>query len=350
MSVDSLLHNYTSASARAFLIDHHSGAEAILVVAKRTYHLGDGGIDPVPQEDAEPIRLHDELHAGDESSVRYPSDLVDDKPGTDVVVVATAHPPAKKATSMRVSIAIDTDGGVRSRSLTVFGRRVWYRGPLGVVPGPPAPLGPTPLIYENAFGGTGGDGPVDWRNPCGRGAAADKSTLIDQPAHVIEDPADATLPAGFGAIAAQWSPRRERAGTHDERWRRERAPLRPLDFEPRHNNCAATGLWFERPLVGYEQIRIEGVHSQGPLQFRLPKFEPVFRCDTVDRTLRLDTHLDTVVVDTDKRHVQLTWRATMRAPIKLQRVKRLRIIARRTASPASSVSTSLSREDSRRRP
>ena len=120
-----------------------------------------------------PIRVEDELFEGTNAygSVRYPCDWVDEKPGTDVVVVGSAHPPDGAIfTEMDVSVRV----GRLFKAVRVHGPRV-YQGAVfgGVSPGPPGRLGATPIQYEHAFGGVddGGTERMTWeaRNPAGVG-------------------------------------------------------------------------------------------------------------------------------------------------------------------------------------
>src|SRR5262249_5228934 len=68
------------------------------------------------------------------------------------------------------------------RAARVFGTRVYQPGVLGVVPGPPEPLRPTPLVYELTWGGTdrGADGLATsfGANPVGVGFAVDRRGAV----------------------------------------------------------------------------------------------------------------------------------------------------------------------------
>ena len=120
---------------------------------------------------------------------------------------------------------------------------------------------------------------VERRNPVGTGLAADPARLVGQRAPVIEDPLAAIpwrTPTGFGPIPASWSPRAEWMGTHDEAWRRERAPVRPIDFNPRASCAAPPDLWSEVPLTGDEPVEIVGATPEGVWRFQLPRYTPRF--------------------------------------------------------------------------
>jgi hypothetical protein len=326
------LRNHSVAAARCVpSVDRH-GRDVIVVVAKVTLEVSIHGEVWRAAEPA-PVRVRDETVAGGWSSIRFPSDLADEKLGTDVLLVGTAHPPRREKVNeadatLRVARPAVGDGAPRlaiEKTVRVFGPRVFYSGALGVVPGPAAALAPTPLTYENAYGGTDASDPInlvtELRNPVGTGFARKRATLAGRPAPLLEDPAApiagrAPAPACFGAIASHWSPRTERVGTHDEVWRRERAPYRPLDFDPRHNNFAPDDLHVDEPLSGGELVQVTGVLSEGAWRFRLPSYALAFegRVDAV--RVDLPGHLDTVIVDADARRVELVWRTTLRVPKK----------------------------------
>src|SRR5204862_3276586 len=104
----------------------------------------------------------------------------------------------------------------------------------------PLPFTSMPLCWERAYGGKApGSTAFEPRNPIGRGFGETRQQLHDQRLPNVEDPAapirrwrDRPVPAGFGALAGHWSPRRERAGTYDEAWRRQKLPLFPDDCHP----------------------------------------------------------------------------------------------------------------------
>jgi hypothetical protein len=310
------------------MVDRH-GQDVMVAVAKIAYAVSPAGavtLAPPPI-----VRLFDVATSdAARSSLRFASDMVDDKPGTDVVMVGTAHPPAgSAATSVDVALRIGRAGKPLGKLVRVHGPRVWYQGVRGVVPGPAAWLEPTPLIYELAFGGVDDESAeapvVDWRNPSGSGVAADRATLIGRAAPQIEDPgapldSSEPAPAGFGPIASSWLPRARLAGTYDERWRRERAPVRPLDFDPRHNSVAHPDLWTATPLAGTEPVEVLNATADGAWCFALPAYAPEIRAVMRGIVTKLGTHLDTLHIDADRRTVELSWRASIPMPRKLEQL------------------------------
>jgi hypothetical protein len=295
------------------------GRAVFVTIARLTYSVDVEGKVRLAREPS-PIRFCDILdgrlvrHAdgtlAPSTTLRFPSDDFDYKPGTDVLLVATAHPPdGAGATLAEVSLRV----GSIHRRLRVWGPRVHYDSTLGIVPGPPAQLSPTPLVYELAHGGTDPAHPdeMDLENPIGCSRARDRRMLIGRPAPSIEDPAEPLRPAGVAPIAPSWSPRRERFGTLDETWRRERAPHLPHDFDPRHRSSAPEGQWSEQPLPPDVPIELVGVTPEPRWSFRLPRYGLSFATASSRGERELSTHLDTLLIDADARRVEVTFRSSV---------------------------------------
>ena len=181
-------------SVRCAVLDDPAGREHVVTVAKVSWAVTPEGSVSLHYPPA-PVRFSATKRDGAGSSLRYPDDLVHDRPGTDVVMNGTAHPPpGDRGTSMDVTLRVGAqDQLLIDKTVKVYGPRVWQKTLTGVAPGPPATLVPTPLIYENTFGGhddtvDSDDQPFEHRNPVGTGVAANRATLIDQHTPCIEDP------------------------------------------------------------------------------------------------------------------------------------------------------------------
>jgi hypothetical protein len=281
----------------------------------------------VPARTARPIRFGDEWW-GDPATtpVRYPADATGFKPGTDVIVVADGHAPeGEPVKSFDVAVRV----GPLAKTLRVFGLRVWQDAGAGL--SAPRPVLQQTIRYDHAWGGLDEADPTigDCRNPVGRGAVADRSSLTHQPAPCIEDPlhlisntSTAQLPAGFGAIGPHWLPRREHVGSYDEAWQRDQAPLLPQDYDARANQCGSPGLIATPHLRGGEEVGLLNLHpGGGPLAFVLPAWRPILTFARRGRTPEQVTPvLDTVVIDTldvqapSRVIVELTWRAVTTMP------------------------------------
>lgn len=322
VDLEKLIDNRSPMAVRCFPMDDRNGRDIMVVIAKLTYEVSSFGAASLAFPPS-PVRTSDEpVNESRWSSIRYPADLVEDKPGTDVLLVGTAHP-QRGATRVDVSLRVEAGTHTIQKAVRVHGRRVFMSGMLGPTPGPAEPLGPTPLIYELAYGGYDDSDPtdirIDRRNPAGIGVVRQRERLVGTLAPQIEDPVvglggRGPMPVGFGAIPASWEPRLSRAGTYDAAWRRDRAPLPPVDRDPRFNCTAPDDLHSDVPLHGDEPVEVLGATPEGVWRFRLPRHAATFR--SVVRGVIQDhpTHLDTFLVDADHRRVELTWRASFPMP------------------------------------
>ncbi len=120
---------------RAFARDR-DGAEVWVVAVRAAFIVqADGTL--VPQAEQPPVCVAPE-HLGDPagSSLRYEMDTIRTKPGTDVILHATAHAPSQEpAPYVDVGFAV----GRQRKGLRVYGDRVWTTGVLGLGPGRPEP-------------------------------------------------------------------------------------------------------------------------------------------------------------------------------------------------------------------
>ncbi len=319
---------------RCVPMDDRAGREVLVVIAKMTWSLSQAGAATIARP-ISPVRIFDVPRSdAPHASLRFASDAAPEKPGTDVLLLGTAYPPRPDTTKMNVSLRVEAGHASLHKVLTVHGPRVWQPALLGLTPGPSGKMGPTPLAWELAFGGIDATDPdaiaADYRNLSGTGFLERRAGLAGRPAPVIEDPrvplsSRTPAPAGFGPIPPHWQPRSLRIGTLDEAWKRERAPLRPLDFDARHHSSAPEGQWMETPLVGDEPVEVLGATPDGALRFRLPRYAPVFHSTVRGETFAHETHMDTLLIDADERRVELVWRVSVRLPRKSEHLERITV-------------------------
>ena len=255
------------------------------------------------------------------SSYKYEPEVALLKPATDVVLIGHARPSASGQTQIDVGIKV----GPVQKLARVFGERFWVRTKDAVVMSRPGALQPTPLIWENAFGGIDAarSAPermlLEPRNPVGTGfgqpLARDGERLklpnIEDPQHLIRDYGEVVPPCGFGFTSPNWYPRASFAGTYDETWNKTRKPLLPADFDRRFFNAAAPGLIAPGHLRGNEPVVILNATSAPRVDFRLPAYSPPL-CRVAVRgepDVTLSTVLDTVIVNADEQLLMLLWRA-----------------------------------------
>lgn len=285
------------------------GAEHLVFAAKAAFVVGPSGVlSPAPTP---PVISTTDTFLGEpaHTSLTGEAELGPPKPRTDCVLRGRAVPSSRSTTRTRVSFSV----GSMAQHAVVLGPRRWIRR-TSPEPSEPQPIGePVPLVWERAFGGVDAT-PDDARahvwqrdNPVGRGLLAEgtKKDLdaeelpqLEDPSAPIESPRSRPRPVGFGFVARHWEPRLAFGGTYDTRWRRERMPLVPEDFDPRFHQAAAPALSRER-LRGGERLVAEGVSSVGRIALALPRaeMEVLVRTRTANHIVQLA--LDTVMLDTE---------------------------------------------------
>lgn len=294
-----------------------------LVAVKATFDiLPDGRTRP--SDDQLPVFMQGQYLDGDfEKSLVYEFDFFGVKQGTDVLVNAAAHAPGgRPVTALDVGFQL----GPITKRLKVFGDRFWTVSLVGGrdVISDPAPFVSQPIGYENAFGGwdrTASD-PKDHRlearNPVGRGFVSNPHGRLGRPLPNVEDPADLVggwqsrpNPAGFGAIACHWSPRREFAGTYDDAWLKTRFPMWAIDLDPRYYASAPLDQQVKGFLRGGEPARAINLSPHGPIQFHLPKL--VFGFATRKRRDVIHTRgqLATVILEPEVPRVIMVWQSSL---------------------------------------
>lgn len=309
------------------------GREFLVVILKYTFAVDAGGRVEIVPDGVQPYTT-DECNGDDPatSSIRKPSDLAEEKPGTDVLLVGHAHPQTREATHVDVSLSV---GPIR-KVVRAYGLRAWQWGTFGgLTPGPARPIRePVPLIYELAWGGLDLSDPArpvgDPRNTVGRGVAREPRSLIGEPAAQLEDPKNPigrrdAAPASFGAIHRHWQPRASFAGTYDQTWMETKMPLLPDDFDTRFHVTAPLDQWSATPLRSDEMVEIIGATPEGTWRFQLPRISPGFSSFVGTTRSEHRTHLDTLLIDADKRQVELTWRAAVPLPRKYEMLESVRI-------------------------
>jgi hypothetical protein len=276
-----------------------------------------------------PLRLHDhqpppamaDVHWGDPatSSLRYAGQGLAHRPVPEIYLSGCAVPAGGRAVrEMTVRLRV----GECSKRVQVVGDRSWMRGLVRPRASRPESFVGMPLVYERAYGGTRRDGrqvlDCEPRNPVGRGRHADAAAALDQPLPNLEAPGsrigdwdDVAEVAGFGPIPAAWQPRLAHAGTYDERWADERAPLWPEDVAPPFFCAAAPALASPQPLRGGEPVVLEGCSVDGVIAFQLPHQRLVAKHYYGDRTLRTPLTLDAVLLEPDAAAVTLMWRCVV---------------------------------------
>lgn len=268
---------------------------------------------PAPSEHQAPPPLED-VWWGEPgaSSLRLEGQSTWHRPGTDIYLLGQAWAPGgRPARESAVSIQV----GPCRRVLRACGPRYWAQGLVAMKPSEPEPFTCIPLRYELAWGG-----PTEPRNPVGRGLHGSAREAREQPLPQLESPdspvrgpTETVEPAGVGPVARTWLPRRALAGTYDQAWRERRAPLWPLDFDPRFFLAAAPGLYTHQALQGGEPVVLSGLSPDGSWSFPLPRRRLLAKATFRRRVERREMRLDGVLLEPEAQSLTLYWRAAIPA-------------------------------------
>ena len=280
------------------------------------------------------------------SSYKYEPEGAFTKSATDVALIGAAHAPTTGATEVYVRLC----AGPLEKTIRVVGDRIWYRS-LGMTVATAAePFETIPLTWEHAFGGWDRSHPdqeqhaFEPRNPVGTGFRAkhgrfeDGTRLpnLEDPRQPLRDYGGAATPAGFGFTSPEWQPRASFGGTYDQKWADRRSPLLPTDFNRRFFSAAAPGLTAAGYFQGDETVSVENASARGTLTFHLPGTPPpVCRVQLPQRPdAVVETHLDTVIIDTDEHLLMVVWRGNLVLPGGPHDVSEIQIQAERVPAPA----------------
>ncbi|NVJ24468.1 DUF2169 domain-containing protein [Myxococcus sp. AM011] len=309
------LENLTSFGAISFPSLDGTGCEQLVVCVSGHFELPRAGrasdTPPARSDRQGPPPLVDSYwHSPETSSLRMEGQSTWYRPATDIYISGRAWAPrGRPVKEMQVAARI----GPCQKTLHVLGERVWARGVLTLQPSVPLPFDSLPLVYERSFGG-----PMEARNPVGRGFHGSSKAALEQPLPNFEDPAHRLThfsqqvpPWGLGPLSRYWQPRLAWAGTYDEAWVEQRAPLWPADFDPRFFLAAAHGLAAAPWLKGGEPVVLSGLSPDGPLSFPLPRHRLVIKAIFRDRVERRPMVLDAVHIEPDERGLTLIWRAAV---------------------------------------
>ena len=303
------------------------GYDQATVLVKGTFDLRTRGPEPMVSEEQAKVTHGDQFHGDPEtSSVKYESDGGPAKAGTDVVLIGHAYTSRRAAGGFAdVGLA----AGPLRKTVRVFGDRCWVRAAGSWEMSRPLAFERMPLVYERAFGGADTSDPAatahayEQRNPVGTGFTTGKRAAqidglrlpnLEDPLNLIENPGDKPAPAGFGFIGRSWLPRMAFAGTYDERWKAERCPFLPLDFDDRHHRGAHPDLTAPYHFRGGEPVIVSNASDAGEVRFNVPARAVEVAVSIKGVAQHHRPALDTIVIEPDARRVVLSWRATFRCP------------------------------------
>jgi uncharacterized protein YjbI with pentapeptide repeats len=282
------------------------GQLEMTVVVRGVFRIAPGAPLTAIESPVEAGSLAGDLFGDDDDERTGPllhaSDFADFKLKTDLLLRGTCHPGEGRAVRVcTVRFAV----GTWSKSLRVFGRRVWTER-IGEPVSEPAPFVSMPITWENAFGG-----PEHARNPAGKGHRTPELPAVEDPEAPLRSRRDTPEPASFGALNPGWPQRSGKVGTdYGKKWKKTRAPFYAADFDWSYFNAAPPDQQLDRYLAGDEALVFEYLHPEAiRLTARLPGVRPRVLCRRTDgATTDVTMNLDTLLADLDRGRIELVWR------------------------------------------
>ncbi len=312
--------------------------KSVFTVVKATYSFSTDGIIKIA-DTQKPLCYGDE-YTGDpgKSSIKYTSDIVQEKKGSDIALIGHAYTPDNTYMT-KIDTALQV--GKTLKNIRVSGDRFWKWSSLGISKTRPLPFKKMPLVYERAFGGSDRSDKNEkkhgysYENPVGTGltksknkAAINEKQLPNLEYHNSEQKKwnDNPIPACYGFIAPHWAPRVKKAGTFDEDWKQNRMPLMPEDFDISFYNAASPGLVVEDGLKGTEQIILVNLHPENEkVSFNLPGINITTAYIFEDQTYKPAVVLDTLLIEPDENVFTMVWRSKMVDRGRLRELKQVNV-------------------------
>lgn len=314
--------NVTALPASWTMGFRRDGRELLVVIAKATYVLPRNGEESVLAAEQVPL-VEADVFTGEPgfSAPVYETDYAHAKPACDVLLIGSAYaPPGRRVTRTVVGLKV----GTMSKQFAVVGPRTWKLGVLGITAGDPNPFESLPITYDCAFGGTDrtraahGQAKTFLSNPVGAGywSSADRingkpmpnTEQVDRP---VTKPDGDYLPMAFSPIGRNWAPRSSFAGTYDQEWIENTAPLWPADFDERYFQAAPPDQVIPHPKGG-EQVILRNLTPDGERAFRLPVYRmPITFVPHKGRDATREGVIDTITIEPDRERFTLTWRVTL---------------------------------------
>ncbi|MTD28509.1 DUF2169 family type VI secretion system accessory protein [Erwinia sorbitola] len=321
--------NRTPYAASSSWIRDSNGAEVWVVAVKATYNfLPDGQV--VLSEIQHPLYSGPVMHSAGKSLL-YDNEVGASKPFTDVILNGSAWSPTDSA-SPEFSIGLRIDNNVKLAR--VYGERVWE----GRGYSAPEPTERVELLYENMV--CGPEYASGYANPVGVNLSTERlESLSRLPSIEMLGQSDTDI-RGFGALASHWPDRVCYAGTYDNHWSLQRAPLLPEDFNPLYwQLLPETDKKKARQLKGGELVTLAGVtpktFSESRLiSFFLPKVSLLFRTRFFDGSIQEHrAKLHTVTIEPDRNQIMMVWHTTLSCHRKVNQLAEVLIKEKKWLTP-----------------
>ncbi|NKI94699.1 DUF2169 domain-containing protein [Rhizobacter sp. SG703] len=298
------------------------GRELLVVIVKATYALPDHGGEAQLHAGQVPLVEADRFSGEPGASAPlHESDYAHGKPACDVLLLGSAHAPGGRPTT---HCGVGLKVGSLVKQFKVVGPRHWQKRLVGATRSAPQYFSQLPISYDVAFGGTDRTDEADGRihayeeNPVGRGYWHRLQHIDGQPLpstealdEDVDSPDGRYRPQAFSPIGRSWLPRRRHAGTYDQDWIENTAPLWPDDFDERYFQAAAPDQVMPWPQGG-EEVVLKNLTPDGLRRFALPRRAmPVTFIPHRGHDVTREASIDTLVFEPDEGRFSLTWRVAL---------------------------------------
>ncbi|EBS6871706.1 DUF2169 domain-containing protein [Salmonella enterica] len=300
------VNNRTPYMTKGSWVRGRKGEEIWTVALKATWDILPDGTTRISSVQS-PVNAGSVLH-NDGENLLYDTDLGPEKRATDIILNGYAlTPDGKKASSVAVGLKV----GNMTRLARVYGNRVWN----GQQYSTPEPFDRMPLQYNKMSRGNYFPDYMSDFNPAGISVNEPPETGVSTLPNI--EFCDDDVTPGFGPLPRQWPGRLQFAGTCDEQWQREQAPLLPTDLDERYWQCAPPPLYAGGRLKGGEVVCLgnlapPGYGHNGLLIFALPRIIPSFRTQFYNGSVRYHQgRLHTIIIESDFPRVSMVWHSVL---------------------------------------
>ena len=314
--------NYTPFTALAWQHQNSNNQTFASTIARVKYdlktNLNNNTLDLKLSKDQGELFASDVYYADvGKSSLQYPSDYVNYKKYTDIIINANAISPNNKASNTwtcGIEVYDEEQKLLIDYNLDIKSEVKYTKALLGRNKEKEAKTLSVPIRYEKAFGGiiqkkskndeeeyiyTNGYNPIG----CGKHKRKNisKITYDEQILYKDDHKQKDRIPAGFGAIDKSWKSRLKYAGTYDDKWQKNQYPLPPKDYNDMFNQSSHPNLMLNTHLKDNTKIILKNlIPNISFCTIYIPTLPIINKINTYTGNIYNKMNIDTVLIDIDK--------------------------------------------------
>ncbi|BFI65229.1 DUF2169 domain-containing protein [Yersinia wautersii] len=301
------LDNQTPYVAERGWIRDINGAEVWIVVVKATYDILPDGTTLLSSRQ-QAVNTGTVFYP-ESDELRYEMDLGPEKSATDIILNGHAWSSGnRQVTSLPVGLKV----GPVCRLARVYGDRIWD----GNTYGQPSTFTQFPLRYIHMSSGSLEDNYV---NPLGikQDSNPKKGQSRLPNIEFISKSGDPEDLLGFGPVPRHWPGRRCYAGTYDQHWQDNRAPLLPEDLDPRFWQISSPMQYGAGRLKGKEVVTLANLtppefSASELLSFAIPRLSLNFRTRFFDGSTMVHRgSIHTILIEPDYPRLSVVWHTAL---------------------------------------